>query len=743
MRLLRTKLISEPGTLEIEEFDDISIPQYAILSHRWGKDEPTLQDVERGTTKKGAFKKVKQSCDMAKRQGIDYIWIDTCCIDKTSSQELSEAINSMYLWYFKAHRCYAYLADVPSVPFGQSEWFTRGWTLQELLAPADLVFFDANWKALGTKEGLQKEISNCTGIPVDILSGDEDIETCSVAQRMSWAAKRSTKRVEDLAYCLLGIFGINMPLLYGEGERAFIRLQEEIMRVSDDHSLFAWESPDNRGGLLATSPAAYKGSGNIVQLNHVDESHNTLTISSRGVHLDFQLTGKGAQKLGLALLHCKERDGSNNQIAIYLTDLTGTMEMFQRVRSQELKQIDLSKTRSSLYLRRRACIRTGRIIPTRRQKGESNVTKIYEPHSDDKLENFINLAQPETLLLAAREDRQDDVWLMLTHRDIDINLRGQDEWPALFHAIKSGNEVVVKMLLARGADINLKDKDGYTPLMIAIEKGYESIVNLLLERGVDIIDEHHGTRPQFLEDTYDTFKPLPRYYISDVMSKPGGRVVLWAVRHQQESIIKLLLDRSPEADLKKLYGPLVLIWAAMGGYKGIAEWLIERGVEVDFKGGYDNFEGGYDIFEGGYNRSQTPLSLAAIHGHNDIVKLLIEKGANIEARYEGGQTPLLFAAEHGQNHTIELLLQKGARIDVHDNRGRTLLLAAAEHGQNHTIELLVEKGASIAVEDNSGRTLLSLAAEQGHNSTIMLLLEKGAEIEAKDNNWPNTAIIGG
>lgn len=325
MRLLRTKLISEPGAFKIEEFDDISIPQYAILSHRWGKDEPTLQDVQGDTTAKEGFKKVKQSCDMAKRDGIDYIWIDTCCIDKTSSTELSEAINSMYLWYFKAHRCYAYLADVPSVPFGQSEWFTRGWTLQELLAPADLVFLDANWKVLGTKEGLQKEISNCTGIPVDILSGDQGLETCSVAQRMSWAAKRSTKRVEDLAYCLLGIFGINMPLLYGEGERAFTRLQEEIMRVSDDHSLFAWESLDNRGGLLATSPAAFKGSGNIVQLGHVNDSHNTLTVSSRGVNLDFRLIGKGAQKLGLALLHCKERDGSNNQIAIYLTDLTGTM----------------------------------------------------------------------------------------------------------------------------------------------------------------------------------------------------------------------------------------------------------------------------------------------------------------------------------------------------------------------------------------------------------------------------------
>lgn len=153
MRLLKTKLMSEPGALEIEEFDDIGIPKYAILSHRWGTDEPILQDVERGTTAKEGFKKVQQSCDMAKRDGIDYIWIDTCCIDKTSSAELSEAINSMYLWYFKAYRCYAYLSDVPSKRFGESEWFTRGWTLQELVAPAYLV---CSLMRIGMLLGLKK-----------------------------------------------------------------------------------------------------------------------------------------------------------------------------------------------------------------------------------------------------------------------------------------------------------------------------------------------------------------------------------------------------------------------------------------------------------------------------------------------------------------------------------------------------------------------------------------------------------
>ncbi|UKZ61775.1 uncharacterized protein TrAtP1_003034 [Trichoderma atroviride] len=729
MRLLKTKLISEPGALEIEEFDDTSTPKYAILSHRWGNDELTLQDVERGTTAKEGFKKVQQSCDMAKRNGIDYIWIDTCCINKESSSELSEAINSMYLWYFKAHICYAYLADVPSTPFEESQWFTRGWTLQELLAPADLVFFDANWKSLGTKEGLQREISSCTGIPVDILSGDDDLETCSIAQRMSWAAKRSTKRVEDLAYCLLGIFGINMPLLYGEGERAFIRLQEEIMRVSDDHSLFAWESSDNRGGLLATSPAAFKGSGNIIQVSHVDDSHNALTRSSRGVHLDIRLIGMGAQKLGLALLLCKERDGSNNQIAIYLTDLTGTMETFQRVRSEELKRLDLVKTRSSQYLTRRACVQTGRLIPTRRPRREIDAMRTYEPYDDVVLEFLINRLQPEALLHAAQQGDQDDVWLMLTRRDIDINLRNRSAWPALFLAISCGHEVVVKMLLAQGADTNLEIGDGYTPLILAIEKGHKNIVKLLLERIAGVtVEMRKGTD---VWEVLSRVTSLEDEILSDVIEEVRNAcgwkndrlpLFLWAAKHQQESIIKLLLDKGAEVDLKNKYGPILLRWAARGGHRGFAEWLIDRGVEVDSK----SFSYG-DL---------TPVSIASSYGNEDIFRLLLEKGANVEAKDDNGQMLLLFATKRRHKETIKLLLEKGANIDTKDNMGQTSLLLAIEERSIGIVELLLEKGADIEAKGNKGRTPLLRAVAIGYpmEDGIKLLLEAGANTEAQDND---------
>lgn len=190
-----------------------------------------------------------------------------CCIDKTSSAELSEAINSMFSWYQNAAVCYAYLSDVPKSTdvsaaessFSKSRWFTRGWTLQELIAPCNLVFFSMDWHTLGTKIELSSRISSITGIERKFLSG-KSLELASAAKIMSWAALRKTSRVEDIAYCLLGLFDINMPLIYGEGKKAFRRLQEEIMTSrSEDHSLFAWGTIVATPSIKITDPDQLTG----------------------------------------------------------------------------------------------------------------------------------------------------------------------------------------------------------------------------------------------------------------------------------------------------------------------------------------------------------------------------------------------------------------------------------------------------------------------------------------------------
>ncbi|OAG18683.1 HET-domain-containing protein, partial [Alternaria alternata] len=259
MRLLNT------STLQVEEFLQSQVPDYVILSHTWGSEEVTLQDILSNVapSKKG-FAKLIGCCKRAKDDGFKYCWIDTCCIDKTSSAELSEAINSMYQWYKGACICYAYLEDVQGNPqlddykaFSKSRWFTRGWTLQELIAPGIVEFYNVSWVDIGTRSSLQKRLTGITGINEKILTGGNPLN-CPVAVRMSWAARRETSRVEDQAYCLLGIFGVNMALLYGEGHRAFLRLQEEILRIDEDYTLFAWDVNSSTGSLLASSPWQFR-----------------------------------------------------------------------------------------------------------------------------------------------------------------------------------------------------------------------------------------------------------------------------------------------------------------------------------------------------------------------------------------------------------------------------------------------------------------------------------------------------
>ena len=194
--------------------------------------------------------KIREACRIAREKGYRYLWVDSCCIDKTSSSELSESINSMYQWYALADRCYAFLVGVPTKDdherkhssFRNCLWFTRGWTLQELIAPAEVVFLSADWSFIGTKHSLATLVSEITNISYNALLHFEPLEEFSVAQRLSWGSMRQTARVEDRAYSLLGIFDINMPTIYGEGNRAFRRLQEEILRRIPDQSLFAWTS---------------------------------------------------------------------------------------------------------------------------------------------------------------------------------------------------------------------------------------------------------------------------------------------------------------------------------------------------------------------------------------------------------------------------------------------------------------------------------------------------------------------
>jgi hypothetical protein len=340
-------------TLKVHEFlNEFMIPPFAILSHTWEEEECTLQQMTDAkasrVTKRKGFTKILLCCKQALKDELQWAWVDTqvlevpqtqnradrcrCCIDKTSTAELSEAINSMFRWYRKASICYVYLTDVKDITqLASSRWFTRGWTLQELISPSKVWFYNANWEYLGSKRGLSAQIQQITNI--DALALETGIvATVSIARRMSWAATRRTTRVEDRAYSLMGIFDVNMPLLYGEGEKAFHRLQEEIMRTSDDQSLFAWGLPaqvktmqeyletsptPNRvhmRGLFADSPSDFTFSDCIHVLQDLQSTVPPMVFNN-GVRIELQVKRPDHAVIQFAVIYCTMRGRYKHYLA--------------------------------------------------------------------------------------------------------------------------------------------------------------------------------------------------------------------------------------------------------------------------------------------------------------------------------------------------------------------------------------------------------------------------------------------
>ena len=376
MRLLSTT------DLSFREFYDSQIPKYAILSHRWIGAEVSFEefhDVKAQDFLGDRFAKIKNCCAYAQKDGWDWVWMGTCCIDKKSSAELTEAINSMYAWYENAGVCYVYLADVhwnsddldgSHDSFRKSDWFKRGWTLQELLAPEILHFVDDSWNSIDTmvkgseslsRSGpsrLYEDICMATGISdFDLRSHTSSTRgglSC-FARKMSWLSSRETSRVEDIAYCMLGVLGVNMPLLYGEGKKAFARLQMEYIKNYDDESIFAWFDPSTVGfaGVLANSPKAFARSGYVTSFRFL-RGKMPFAMTNKGLHYRIPrprdwISSPGLGNSYMLLLNCgmdylnypgvnpTSSTKTGNYIAIQLEHIAG---VFYRVSSNEIYRQD-------------------------------------------------------------------------------------------------------------------------------------------------------------------------------------------------------------------------------------------------------------------------------------------------------------------------------------------------------------------------------------------------------------------
>ena len=473
MHLLNTETIRlEPRTDKIK--------RYSILSHRWEQQEVLFEHItgnrQEASQLKG-YAKVLGACERARGDGYSHIWLDTCCIDKRSSSELSEAINSMFAWYREASICYAYLSDVsghlnPRVDpeFEKSKWFERGWTLQELIAPTNVTFFSSSWKELGKKTTLRPRLAEITGIDEDVLAMTQPLESVSVAKRMSWAAKRTTTRLEDQAYSLMGLFNVNMPMIYGEGKRAFIRLQEEIMKDSADETLFAWRDlgakDDDEVGLLATSPKMFEDSGQY--FSYTDwEYHQPFSMTNRGLKISLPLRPL-ERDVYVAALNCPMPGKAEGFMGILLRRITAFDDskfknQYARVRVKELVSLENPEQRgqvTKLHVRQTFTGRPPEIFP------QHTIQVRHGPNPDSGYTHVgsMGVESASALMVAGR------MWI---RKDV----------PSSFKLIKAKNELAAVMVFRR------KDETEFAVLLGSLSSAGDVGIDVLPEWGWQTFNE--------------------------------------------------------------------------------------------------------------------------------------------------------------------------------------------------------------------------------------------------------------
>lgn len=404
MRLICTK------TLDLEEFFDINIPRYAILSHTWSDGEVSLQDWEDRKNRrfKPGYKKIANACALAVKDDLEYIWVDTNCIDKSSSAELSEAVNSMFTWYRRSHVCYAFLEDVPFASirecsqagsaFRESRWFTRGWTLQELIAPGEVKFYSQDWQELGSKVDLALPISETTGIAAWCLlrgkfTKSNPLRGYSVAQRLSWASRRATTRIEDQAYSLLGLFDITMPLVYGEGSEAFTRLLEAIIRKYADHSFLA--SQLRYADFLPRSPKEFCESRHVIVGNapQIQKDYSSFhhaypfQMTNTGLQISVPLVKTLLPEFVFGVLDCWDSDSSNTGsisriwIPLKRAGPPGAWQFSRLLWPQEFFAVQLVPKETILQLKRPKDDGTDKT---------TNLHQTWDPSSIPSIDKFID-----------------------------------------------------------------------------------------------------------------------------------------------------------------------------------------------------------------------------------------------------------------------------------------------------------------------------------------------------------------
>ncbi|PHH93097.1 hypothetical protein CDD83_949 [Cordyceps sp. RAO-2017] len=703
MRLIST------ATFKVEEFLNDELPPYAILSHTWGEDEEevTLRDIQNGAFNKlgNGYIKLQGCCEQAKKNGLRYAWIDTCCINKESSSEIEEAINSMFQWYSKASVCYAFLSDVfpgdtpgsEASKFSSSRWFGRGWTLQELLAPTKLCFYDQNWTLLGTKTSLSAVVEDITGIPRPFLLGSVPLSEASVAQRMSWAAKRRTKRREDIAYCLLGIFRVNMPMIYGEGDDAFRRLQEAIMKNTGDESILAWGfSPQSSlpsrttnvvsRGVLATSPADFANCQTIVTREFGKSLLNTFEISAGHLraHLSLHTTSAGDR---YGLLNCGHRDQPEHIVGVPLASAEHREPSNSSclIRPQGCPSILFSRTAS-------------RTPPTavyvRTERPDTATDRRYWFYIDDSktdlklIDVYPRFRWKEEWAMIATTYSPDSSTCVLQRSLARFRTRDRECRDVIvvleFQAQQLQRSARYHVMTCSG-NLNLADLSKRFVFMDNKMFGKQGASYGRRNLSVTVKEELIGKHPRFVV-RLATVSTVPEITVDATreLRLLGLRQDLVRVWHQEErmrpEVERVCQDKMEtmaamaswrkrlgliEEELKGLIKERIFLSGAAARSGEMLQTMLDTDtIDVDLADMPD------DLGHIQKRSGQTPLLWAASNGHHAIVKRLLADGCiDLEQRDEQGRTPLWLAAERGDVTIVKTLLDLGADCNVEASDG--------------------------------------------------------------------------
>ncbi|PTD06357.1 Vegetative incompatibility protein HET-E-1 [Fusarium culmorum] len=753
-------------TLEMQEFFEPTIPL-------------SFSDITDGLTRKAGMAKLKGCCKQAKKDKLDYVWIDTCCINKESSKELDEAINSMFQWYRRASVCYTYMSDVPegddiwdpTSRFYSSSWFQRGWTLQELLAPVDASFYNEEWNFIGTKADLSREIEDITGIPRKYLLGWADFHQASVAQRMSWAAKRETKRTEDIAYCLLGIFNISMSMIYGEKEKAFERLQLKILEQTTDDSILAWgwtetdtngKSPEASNpisaGIFASSPRDFACCGHVVPHAQRSNHNSTLTVSGGYLHTSLRLKNNKNNK-SYAMLNCCSEDDDSKVIAIPLHPASSANEY---IRPQNQRPI-LVKTPS---------------VEDPSQNLQIKIDRQVHPLPTAETSTWLHVEGYQKLELKLAETYPPLEWkrsrALLTKKTMTNPLpipsffdSHQIESPMRSYVIQALRKLTMEdieksleFMDPKSLEVNTTD-NGVTEVAVTLtqETVPQGVVYLVSLESTNTVPTASDKVPAIITAKlkYDFMDALRKEHLTGSTERPAldslaalqdRRKSVEATMRAIEEEEKALADRKSLVlkDLESLTDRIAAEEAQIQGrpesYRKFKRDRLKTQSILD----------GESVYFPNCPTNQSLFLLVkedVVHGPGNWFEKIIQRRlervsetsllwpVEVEQDMKNKDQPLLvWAAANKKADIVEILLEKGSDIKVKDKNGCTALCVT---NNTQITEILLNHGAQLETRNLRNNTPLICAARGGWKKKVAFLLKKGADIEAR-NSLKNTAL---